>query len=245
MTVADSTRRRIALSAPELSWTIAVDGHASSWDWSLGSPDPESLRPVRRPTSGAVSRHIPVRAFSTTTSDFVELESGLEHDLFRLLDRDGAVVWLVAQPLRLTWPVVGRKKARTHTPDLLSVDAGGRVTVWDVKRPQQATADDFAVDRAVTECACVEVGWGYEVFTGLGPVHQHNLMWLHSYRRQPAWAASCEPEVLAQAAGGCVLGELVTPDDPQRAAVVWHLIWAGRLRLDLTSRLTAQTAVAS
>jgi hypothetical protein len=48
---------------------------------------------------------VPVTAFSTTTNSQVALESGLEHDLLRKLDRMSSVVWLVGQPLELRWSV--------------------------------------------------------------------------------------------------------------------------------------------
>lgn len=247
VTVAESTQSRAALSAPEggeVSWTFSIDNHRSVWDWSVGSPDPRSLKPVRRPTSGAASRHIPVRAFSMRTSDYLELESGLEHDLVRMLDRENNVDWLVAQPFQLDWGIRAHRRLR-HTPDLLSVDSAGGVTVWDVKRPEAASSEAFAHDRETTAAACATVGWNYRVFSGLLPTHRHNLMWLHSYRRRPGWAAAYEPDLMTRTAAGCALGELLTRYEPEQAAVVWHLIWAGLLHVDLTSRLTDATRVTS
>lgn len=227
----------------EVAWTFRLDGLPTCWDWTDGDPTPESLMPVRRPTSGAASRHIPVRAFSTTTKNYVELESGLEHDLVRQLDRDRSVTWLVSQPLTLSWTADARKKGLTHTPDLLSVGSGGHVTIWDVKRPDAAASDDFTSIRAATEEACDTVGWIYRLFTGLAPSHRHNLMWLHAYRQCPSWTAFYEKDLLHAARGGRSLGELVKGASPEALAVIWHLIWTGDIGVDLGERWTTNTPV--
>lgn len=247
MTATESTSNVRALSSPpagRVTWLVALDGRRRTWDWNTTSMDPRALSPVRRPRSGAASRHIPVRAYSVTTGCFLELESGLEHDLVRVLDRDPDVTFMVAQPFQLDWSAGGRRSGRRrHTPDLLSVTSTGQVTVWDVKRPEVAGSDGFAIDREVTQAACRAVGWAYKVFTGLVPAHRHNLMWLHPYRRCPAWAGRYHDELISAAVGGCRLGDLVASADPERSAVAWHLIWAGGLRVDLAVRLSSTTQV--
>jgi len=235
--------------APELSeitWTFRIDGRRIEWDWGQGPPDIRLLKRSRRPSSADTSRHIPVRAYCETVRDHVELESGLEHDLLRVLDRDPSVVWLLAQPLELRWVGGGTRGPRRHTPDLASLDADGVITIWDVKKPASAASDRFVGDSSVTRLACDQRGWRYEVFTGLDSVHRHNLLWLHSYRRPPAWTWRHEDELLAVAAGGVLLGELLlVADDAERAAVLWHLIWTGRLVVDLAKRFSPETEVAA
>ncbi len=201
------------------------------------------LTPTRRPRSGAASRHVPVRAFATTLGAHLELESGLEHDLFRLLDRDANVTCLAAQPFQLAWRTSGRKPLRRHTPDLLSVDSSGMVTVWDVKREVLAEADSFILDREVTEQACREVGWAYEVFTGLPPVHRHNLLWLHAYRRPPTCLAERSEQLLRECTLGPTLGALFARVSDEDRALLWHMIWSGQIMVDLTARLGPESLV--
>lgn len=55
------------------AWTFRTAGNAGVLSWDGGAPDPRLLLPVRRPRSGALSRHIPVRAFSTTTGAHIAL----------------------------------------------------------------------------------------------------------------------------------------------------------------------------
>ncbi|MDN5793213.1 MAG: hypothetical protein L0H22_09185, partial [Brevibacterium aurantiacum] len=77
---------------------------------------------VRTPKSKAKSRHVPMYAYSITTRGHIRLESGLEHDLLRELDRRPDVAWLVSQPMRLRLPAKRARRRLEHTPDLLSVD---------------------------------------------------------------------------------------------------------------------------
>lgn len=153
--------------------------------------------------------------------------------------------WLVPQPARLSWIDVGRRKTRRHTPDLLSVDVDGGVTMWDVKAPGAASSPRFTEIRDLTESASRARGWRYEVFTGLEAVHRHNLLWLHAYRHRPPWASEYEDHLLSVCEGGHPLGELVAnkPADGRRLAVVWHLIWTRRLTVDLSQTLTPATEV--
>lgn len=225
-----------------MEWVFAVRGEMQRWDWATGGPPLPELRSVRRPTSRSDARHVPVRAYSTTTRAHLYLESGLEHDLVRVLDRDPETVHLVAQPAVLRWPVE-RRRARAHVPDLLSMRADGSVTIWDVRPHAKTDYGTFAEDVTVTRDACEAVGWDFEVFTGLIDVHRHNLLWLNAYRQEPAWASEHRIDVLDSVGEGCTLGELMGGADPERRAVVWHMVWSGDLQVDLAQRLVPSTAV--
>lgn len=229
---------------PAIGWSFKVRGRRTTWNWLGGPPDLSLLQSYRRPASGSASRHIPVRAYSYTTGGHMALESGLEHDLLRLLDRDSSVTWIVSQPFLLVWRPGRGKTSKRHVPDLLSADVDGGVTVWDVKSPAGAESSKFSEIREITRLACEEHGWHYDVFTGLQPVHRHNLLWLHAYRRRPAWADVYESGLVAASVGGAKLGDLVRGDaSHERVAVLWHLIWTGRLTVDLEHRLTAGSEV--
>ena len=234
---------RLGPETEDVSWSLRTAFGLVEWDWSAGDPDPRALRPVRRPRSGAQSKHIPVRAFSTTTGNHLQLESGLEHDLVRLLDQEPTVTWLVSQPCLLAWRT--GQLERGHVPDLLSVDADGLVSLWDVKAPAAASSEAFAEVRALTEAACAQVGWRYNAFTGLASAHRHNLIWLHGFRSKPSWSAAHEAAVLEHCASGCTLGDLLKAVDAEATAVVWHLIWTRRVSVDLTHRLAPTTPVTS
>lgn len=239
--MADSSGGSALPSDVGVAWRLRIGGSTTIWDWSLGRPELRTLEPLRRPASGAASKHVPVRAYSQTVRTHLMLESGLEHDLVRVLDHDADVTWIVPQPLQLEW---GIGRSRKHVPDLLAVGPDDSVTVWDVKTVTAADSANFDTARRVTEQACDSVGWKYEVFTGLPDVHRHNLLWLHAYRSRPTWADRWEAELLAAAHDGSPLGDLVGRD-PERTSLTWHLIWSGRLSVDLTRRLSPTTRVAS
>lgn len=223
----------------DASWTFCVDGSRVTWDWANGAPPVERLEPVRSPASGTRSRHVPATAYSTTTRGWLQLESGLEHDLVRILDRRSDVRWIVAQPALLTF-VGDRGK---HLPDVLSVGATN-VTVWDC-RPPEGQDEEFARDTAATATACAEVGWAYEVFAGQVVTARLNERWLAGFRRPRPWHDRHREIVLGRCATESTLGEMLSRDDGsgEITATVWHLLWTGDLTCDLDSRLTSATTI--
>lgn len=217
------------------------------WDWTLGTPPIRRLRSVRSPNSTAVSRHVPVHAHSRITGGLVHLESGLEHDLLRDLERRADVSWIVAQPVRLAFPtpVGDRPRWIRHVPDLLTEHRDGSIMVWDARAPERR--DEKFADRArLTDAACAEVGWGYELFGGHPAVYRTNLMWLHSYRMPRPWyppaTEHLRPLICAPDAS---IGTVLTADrgSGHLISTMWHLIWAGTLECDLHSRLTRETVL--
>nr|WP_238391720.1 TnsA-like heteromeric transposase endonuclease subunit [Mycolicibacterium sp. CBMA 230] len=215
-----------------------------AWEWTSRGPPPlDQLQPVRLPKSSNRQRHIPVTAYSMVNSDFVQLESGLEHDLLRKLDRDPTVLGMVSQPFRLSWRgfTVGN-----HTPDLLAWHRDGSVIVWDA-RPADGQNDDFRRKVEVTAKACEAVGWRHDVFAGLIAVERMNLLWLHGFRHRPAWADGAEMRIRAVVAGSetMTLEDLFAHDDGsgELIAVVWHLIWRGELVVDMSAHWELDTVV--
>lgn len=229
---------------PAPSWHMKLDQDArpSSWDWSVGNPPVRQILPVRDPATSAKQRHIVVLAFAVTTGSSHLLESGLEHDLLRQLDRDPEVDWLVAQPFQLQ--VVG-PEAFTHTPDLLSQNRLGQVTVWDA-RPLDRQDAKFARAAAYTADACRGVGWRYEVFAGFEATERLNRLWLHSSRRPPEWLEEYRECITHFLSGGPrTLAELFDQgaDRREAKAVVWYLMWRGTVWTDLTQPINESTQV--
>lgn len=228
---------------PKLSWTFALNGSEVGWLWQRnGDPPLDLLEAVRTPTASALNRHIAVTAYSVTNDGTLALESGLEHDLLRRLDRDASVTRIVAQPFRLSWRGGPPNK---HIPDLLTVGKDGAVTVWDVRAHDQQDAD-FDVKAKSTSVACAAVGWTYEMFGGLEPVERLNLLWLHGFRRRPSWAARCERQVLDIArAPRAVVRDVFAADSGsgELKSTMWHMVWSGALDIDLCRRWTLDTAI--
>jgi hypothetical protein len=220
--------------APQLTWTFRLRGSTTvDWAWQQrGAPPLDQMDPVRSPRSSEHHRHIPVTAYATTNADIVSLESGLEHDLVRRVDRDARVTRIVPQPLQLSWTAPA---SACHVPDLLTVHDDGSATVWDA-RPLERQDDDFLTKSAITRDACAAVGWGYETFSGLGQVERLNLLWLHGFRHRPAWADRFEERIRSAASRqGATLGSVFAEDDGtgELKSTVWHLVWHGDLMIDM------------
>lgn len=221
-------------------WTVRVEGRLRVWDWAAGPPPTRLMRPVRQPASSDLSRHVPVATKSSTTGGVLGLESGLEHDLVRVLDRRSDVVWLVEQPVRLRF--VRRRNGRPvhHVPDLLAEHDDGRVVVWDA-RPSGRQDELFRLKAEMTAEACAAVGWGYEVFSGLSPVERVNLLWVDAARQAPAWAPAASLALRDfLTSGDRTLGEVLDHDSGagHLVSTLWHLIWCGTVDCDLTVPIT-------
>jgi hypothetical protein len=212
------------------------------WCWyEHGQPAIDALLPIRWPKSSNRHRHIPVKAFSVTNRGHVLLETGLEHDLLRRVDRDPDVVRVVAQPCRLIWREAALSE---HTPDMLTLQRDGSVTLWDV-RPLEEQDEDFQRAAIATRQACALVGWQYEVFSGLGGTERLNLLWLNGFRHPKPWNERLEGQIREAAQPETTLGALFDLDDGsgELISTVWHLVWSGILRVDITELLEPWTLV--
>jgi hypothetical protein len=213
------------------------------WSWPKGGAPPlDQLGPVRRPRSSEHNRHVPVTAYTMTNGDYVSLESGLEHDLLRRLDRDPSVLRIVAQPLTLSWR---GSEPGSHTPDLLTVHAGAAPTVWDVRAVDKQD-QHFETTSTLTRQACTSVGWSYQVFAGMNDLERLNMMWLNGFRRAPPWASRHEGAILAAAGrDGATMASVFAHDDGSGESIstVWHLLWRGVLDVDVTAPWTPATGV--
>lgn len=228
-----------------LCWHFRLSSSSSlqPWDFTSGPPPLEALHRVRIPVSSALSNHVPAGAYSHVMGSHLRVESGLEHDLVRVLDRYPDTRILVSQPAELTWP--GSNRGRSHVPDLLSCDDRGQVTVWDA-RPERRQDAKFLEAADVTRNACRAVGWEYRVFAGLETVERLNLLWLHRFRRPPEWIASSQPVLDDALRGGDrSIAELRGLDagDGRLVAVLWHLLWAGHFCIDLTTEFRLHSLV--
>lgn len=230
--------------AEDVVWRLAIDapGELAEWDvGSLGAPEPHDLFPARAPSSGDFSRHIPVTAHSVTTGSHLELESNLEHELLRVLERSNDVAWIVPQPLELHQ--VGEHQ-RHHVPDLLSEHVDGSVTIWDA-RPEERVDELFEIKASFTRAACAAVGWRYEIFHGTATLAGSlNHRWLHDDRRLRPWHTSRLPELRSLFANGPItIGEVMANDDGtgELTSTLWHYLWRGSVGCDLESPIRMAT----
>jgi hypothetical protein len=212
----------------------------------------------------AVERAVPIRRFfawpgkrnyeglwwSSTVRAHVPFESLLEREYLMWADFEPDIVTVAAQPLALLWPrgTIGHK---SHVPDFfvrLSNDDGRLV---DVRHPDGV--DDAAAQFDLTRHFCAEVGWDYEVFTGLDAITEQNVRWLAGYRQDrcaPTADAftvisSCFAQPLPLGVGAHrVAGSTGVPKDMALANVL-HLLWRRQLSANLRSPLSLDTEVSA
>jgi len=226
-------------------WRFRVEGEEVDWDCSAGSPPITVLGSIRRPQSTEASRHVPVEAHSVTTRRTIRLESGLEHDLLRALDRQHDVVWLAAQPTRLTFPVKRKGRPIRHVPDLLSQATNRSVTIWDARAAARQD-EKFKLKAALTAGACEHVGWSYRVFAGYSNVLRANLMWLQAYRRAQPWYEPAGEVLSALLAGGTTsVGGVLAADagSGHLISAMWHYLWRGDIDCELGVPITPATVL--
>jgi hypothetical protein len=227
------------------TWTFRFADGPTAWDWSDGAPDPRLLLSIRTPRSTEKSRHIPVQAYSLTLCGSIRVESGVEHDLVRELDRDPDVAWMVSQPLRLRL-VTAAGRPRVHTPDLLSLDRDDQVTIWDV-RPAENQDEKFAENRDLASQACADVGWQYRVYDGGARVRRYNVRWLTAYRMPMPWYPNARQELIdICSAGNATVGTVLEADRGagHLTSAMWHYAWTGFAVVDLDQAITRSSGIA-
>jgi hypothetical protein len=198
--------------------------------------------PVRSIPSYRGQRNFPGLYFAACTGRHVGFESWLERDEAMALDFDPQMVGFAAQPFQLTWQEWSG--GRRHTPDFFARRADGVGVVIDCRPAGRIGPGDREVFVA-TERVCRSVGWEFRLVTGHDPVWLGNVRWLAGYRQARFWrepatcqliAAFARPAPLAATAGQVGDPVAVLP-------VVYHLLWGGILRTDLTVRLDGSALV--
>ena len=250
-----STRHRRAVkssnrTAGNGSQSVAVwryrdaRGELSEFDpLTVTDADVSEWVPVRAVGGSKLSSNIRVKVWCAVNSAAGqdcshELESGLEHDLHRRLDRPAISRRIIPQPFRISLPTAG-----DHTPDLLQVCESG-FTVWDC-RPENDQDEAFLRKSSETADAAAAVGWDYQIFAGMSVFERLNLIQLNGSRRPREWTHKHEDTIRQAAASGTSMNQLFDLDDGsgEVKSTLWHMIWRGDLTIDLTTRITGGSRV--
>lgn len=175
----------------------------------------------------------------------VTYESRLELANLVLLDADSTVRHIVSQPFRLTATVDQRRRA--HVPDFLVVDADGLVVV-DVKPAEMLLVPEVSAPLEWTRVLVEGRGWRYEIRSEVPPMLLATMKFLAGYRNPARFEADLVEEFAEVDLAGRTIEEASAVIDRVPSAiaraVVFHLIWAGRLRVDVSRPLTGRTVLA-
>jgi hypothetical protein len=203
----------------------------------------ESVTAVRSFPSYRGQRNWPGLWWSATMRDHVGYESWLERDHVMLLDFDPQVTAFASQPFWLLFHGVDGA-ARSHAPDFFARRRDGTGLVVDC-RPDERIRPRDAEAFAAAERACELIGWGYRRVGGIEPVLAENVRWLAGYRHLRHHRAEVAPVLLqvfaeptpllaGTEAAGRPIGVL---------PVLFHLLWTGRLRTELSASLSETSMV--
>lgn len=229
---------------------VCADGTVQNLPVSpdVGSVPLERATPIREFFSWPGKRNYEGLYWSSTNRRHVDFESLLERDYLLAADNAPDIVAIAAQPLALLWPRATRGN-RDHVPDFFVRLANGDGRLIDVRSPKGA--EKYAGQSALTRKFCDEIGWEYEVFTGLSPELAQNLRWLAGYRHDrnapPAEIAEsithCFAEPVALEVG---LGEAsgrTGRSVEHTTANVLNLLWRRQLSADLSRPLSMSSEV--
>jgi hypothetical protein len=178
----------------------------------------------------------------------VEFESRLEREYLLAADAAVDVVAIAAQPLALLWPR-GTPDQHNHVLDFFVRLASGDGRLVDVRAPDRVKKN--SVQFAMTRDVCGEIGWQYEVFTGLPRAYSQNLRWLAGYRHDrhapggdtAGAIRTCFATPVTLQAG---LRKASTATGLSLAVVtvhVLHLLWRGQLSVELSAPLSMTSEV--
>ncbi|BAP97319.1 TnsA-like heteromeric transposase endonuclease subunit [Mycobacteroides abscessus] len=227
-----------------------VDGSVQNLQVSsdVGSVQLEHTTPIREFFSWPGKRNYEGLYWSSTNRRHVEFESLLEREYLLAADNASDIVAIAAQPLALLWPRDTRGN-RDHVADFFVRLANGDGRLVDVRSAKGA--EKHAEQSALTRRVCDEIGWDYEVFTGLHPELAHNLRWLAGYRHD----RSAPPTEVAESIEHCFAAPLPLQLGLDEAssrtgqsielttAHVLHLIWRRTLSTDMTRPLSMSSEV--
>jgi len=215
----------------------------------FGNVEVERCAPVREFFAWPGQRTFQGWWWSRTTGTLLAFESLLERQALMAWDFEPRAVGMAVQPFALLWPR-GSAAGQHHVPDLFVRLEGGAACVVDV-RPAELVNARAARQFEQTRRFCSELGWAYQVFSGLSVTIRSNLEFLAGYRQD---RFAVDSGLLAAAstvfAGGRELldgaGELSRCCSRPLAPVLagcYHLLWGHELHADLETALRPSTPV--
>lgn len=208
----------------------------------------ERALPIREFFSWPGKRNYEGLWWSSTNRAHVKFESLLERDYLLAADAAAEVVGIAAQPLALLWP---RNTAgqRDHVPDFFVRLGNGDGRLVDVRHPDRV--ENGAAQFALTRAVCAEIGWHYEVFTGLPDELSQNLRWLAGYRQDRHVPDGDTAEAIRE----CFTTPVPLQTGLHRASTstgqpmnvvtanVLHLLWCQLLLVDLRTPLSMDSEI--
>jgi hypothetical protein len=182
------------------------------------------------------------RQFFAPQGSHVWCESALEAEALLVLDFEGDVRRIAAQPMKITFG-----DGTQHFPDFFALLRNRDQVVYDVK-PAGHMTNDAATQFAKTAVVCAQIGWRHEVLHEAHPVKLRNLEWLRAARHSRYHPSRFEFDrirtVFADARSfedGAIMVNLRHPY--LAAARIRHLLWHRYLNTDFDQTITEATVL--
>ena len=187
-------------------------------------------------------RSFPGFYFAACTGRLVGFESWLERDEAMAMDFDPHITAFAAQPFRLEW--MDSSGRRTHVPDFFARRADVVGEVVDCRPANRIKPADRELFDATAEI-CAGAGWGFRLVHGHEPVWLANVRRLAGYRMARCRRPVLDALLLARFAepGPLIEGAKAVGDPIAVLPTLYHLLWVGLLRTDLSVRLDALSVV--
>lgn len=218
---------------------------------SLSMRSFETALPARRFHSWHGKRNYEGFWWSSTNRGHIPFESLLEREALMAFDFDPAVRAIAAQPLAFLWPA-GVTGQRNHVPDFFIRLASGDGLLVDVRA---GSLIDEHADKQLEMChrACDEVGWHYQVFTGMPKTRLDGLRWLAGFRydryapEEGVIQDLLSPFRTLSPLGRGVDAAVANTGLPRGLVLgyTYHLLWTGALTLNLDKRLSMNSEVST
>jgi hypothetical protein len=200
----------------------------------LRGVDVSRVGPVRMPTPHFGQTNLHTIYFFVKLGRHLFAESVLEHRWLRWWDFSSDVVAVATQPMNISY-VDSDGEGHSHTPDALVELFDGSIHIVNIKPPSKPFDERLPADLAVCDWVAQRCGWSTSLVFDLDPIVDRNLRWLRNFAR-PVWDPDdIASELILCVGNGCrtdaLLREIV---HPQARPLLFSLIWAGELEVDLT-----------
>lgn len=208
----------------------------------------EQASPMRGFYSWRGKRNLEGVQFFHTTGAHVPFESRLEAQYVLTADFDRDIVAIAAQPVAFLCPH-GTPGQRNHVPDFFIRHANGDGTLVDVRAA--AYVDKAKTQFDATAEVCEQIGWHYEVWTGLDRFLMDGITFVSGYKSTRCAPTDDLAEALLDVYESPTPLEDGLPWAARRARVpehvamtgLYHLVWRQDLTMDMTRPLSLRTPV--
>jgi len=169
-------------------------------------------------------------------------ESMAEYAGMMLIDHLYDIATVYAQPMLMTFA-----DGTFHYPDYLAIEADGTRHIIDV-HPKALTTEANELAFRNTARVCEVIGWRFTLIDQLSDVVRMNLEMMSRYRHHRYTPTQdVEDHILRTADKHETFGDLrralVTDKPGELMPFLFHLMWKGELRFDLTDRFTEHTTL--